>query len=134
MIDCIEWVGARDRDGYGRTTFEGKRMKAHRVAFFKARGWWPPVVRHKCDNPPCVNEEHLLGGTNADNMRDKVERGRSAKGELQHTARLTEAQVFEIRAMYASGGWSWPRLAERFDVSLYACWAAGTGRTWKHLD
>lgn len=58
------------------------------------------VIRHKCDNPSCVNPFHLTSGTQADNMRDKKERGRTPKGEAHARAKLTDAQVAMIRTRY----------------------------------
>ena len=74
MSDCIEWTGARSSNGYGR---HGKRY-AHRMAWEQAHGPIPDglVVRHSCDNPPCVNVEHLLLGTQADNVEDARARRR----------------------------------------------------------
>lgn len=78
--DCLEWKGCLNTDGYARMGLNGNsNIKVHRlVAELKYRkniaGY---VVRHSCDNPKCINPEHLLLGTPADNMRDKDERGRS---------------------------------------------------------
>ena len=76
MSDCIEWHRCRNQQGYGQWVFQGRQRQAHRVIFYFHHGYWPTVVRHTCDNPPCVNIEHLLPGTHADNNRDMVERGR----------------------------------------------------------
>ena len=77
--ECIEWTGARSAAGYGRL---GTKY-AHRVAYEKAHGPIARgmVVRHRCDNPPCVNPAHLELGTQADNMRDMAVRGRASSGE-----------------------------------------------------
>lgn len=72
-------------------------MYAHRAAFLDAHGYLPTVVRHKCDNPSCVNVDHLEGGTHADNSRDMVERGRSRRGERHGLATLSDGQAEEIR-------------------------------------
>lgn len=78
---CWEWKGKRNDFGYGifsaeRLGFEGSR--AHRVVYEHFVGAIPDglLLRHRCDNPPCVNPDHLVPGTPADNMRDMVERGR----------------------------------------------------------
>lgn len=75
---CIVWTGTRVRSGYG--LYRGRR--AHRVAYELAYGPIPPglEVMHRCDNRPCVRPEHLWAGTHADNMRDKVAKGRAGKG------------------------------------------------------
>jgi len=70
-------------------------------------------VLHRCDKPHCINPEHLFLGTPADNSDDKVAKGRQAKGETQGQAKLTRAQVAEIRASDESGA----TLGERYGVS-----------------
>ena len=77
--DCIVWTGSVDRDGYGHTRFRGtRRRRTHRIAWELARGPIPAgkVVRHRCDNPPCINVDHLEIGTQADNIADAFARGR----------------------------------------------------------
>lgn len=72
---CIEWTGPRDKGGYGRMS-EGKL--AHREAFALAKG--DPsgmLVCHSCDNPSCVNPDHLWLGTGKDNQSDCVRKGRA---------------------------------------------------------
>ena len=86
---CIEYQGTRGRFGYGQTRIgsriDGTRrsVKVHRLVWEEHHGPIPEglVVRHKCDNPPCCNIEHLEIGTQQDNIRDKVERGRSRWSE-----------------------------------------------------
>ena len=82
--DCLEWQRGVNRHGYGRVTWRGKRELAHRVAFL-LRAPIPddtPCVIHKCDNPPCVNLDHLRLGTKADNTADMTAKGR-ARGRFQ---------------------------------------------------
>jgi hypothetical protein len=69
---CWEWQGWRDQDGYG----QHDKMRTHRIAYLIDHVDAPPVVRHSCDNPPCVRPSHLLGGTMQDNVDDKMRRGR----------------------------------------------------------
>lgn len=78
---CWEFRGSRDNDGYGQLWFEGQNERAHRASYLTNHGPIAAemVVRHKCDNPPCVNPAHLELGTVADNNRDRAVRGRSAK-------------------------------------------------------
>lgn len=113
MIDCIEFRGNRDVYGYGRVsakTEDGRyiTVKAHRVAYCEAHGLeldeidgW--VVRHTCDNRGCVNPEHLLLGTNADNVQDRHMRGRNATSCGHGMCKLADEQVLEIRQRLKKG-------------------------------
>jgi hypothetical protein len=77
---CHLWLGAVNNDGYGHFSVDGKKVLAHRFAFARANGSIADglVIRHTCDVRCCVNEQHLIPGTHADNANDKVVRGRSA--------------------------------------------------------
>lgn len=123
--DCINWSGGKLPKGYGITSWKGKRCLAHRLAYCKhndvtlesIKGL---VVRHECDNPSCINPDHLLIGTLADNNRDMVERGRQARvrGERNARTKLTDAQVSEIKSIYVQGSreFGGPSLARRYGV------------------
>jgi hypothetical protein len=77
---CWEFSGNRHVQGYGVIRHEGRSRRAHRVAYELAHGPIPErmVVMHSCDNPPCINPEHLSVGTVAENNRDRQNKGRSA--------------------------------------------------------
>ena len=78
---CVEWSGHRNEKGYGRIGTLGGAISAHRLAWKLAFGEIPNglCVCHSCDNPPCVNVEHLWLGTHADNAADKVAKGRQSR-------------------------------------------------------
>lgn len=74
--ECWEWKGGRSRQ-YGYFKLDGKRVLAHRHSFFLKHGHLPTNnALHSCDNPPCVNPNHLRDGTQLENMQDAKQRGR----------------------------------------------------------
>lgn len=85
---CWQWIGGAAGE-YGGAWFERRQELAHRISWILHFGKIPGgmFVLHKCDNKLCVNPEHLFLGTQADNMRDKVEKGRQARGD-RNGARL----------------------------------------------
>lgn len=77
---CWLWTGTRNLQGYGTTTHRSLPIGAHRLAYELTHGFTIPagmIVMHTCDNPPCVNPDHLRLGTQRDNVRDMTARGRS---------------------------------------------------------
>lgn len=145
--DCWEWIGTRSPLGYGKftTTLEyevgARPVFAHRLAYFLNTGRWTKLlVCHHCDNPPCCNPSHLFEGTDGENMADKVRKRRHLKrpediprGEACVMAKLTESDVKEIRAMYASGGYSYHELGVRFKVSLSMIHRIAKRKAWTHI-
>lgn len=93
---CWPWVGPVDRDGYGVVTRSGR---AHRLAWQEHHGREltpAEVVRHSCDNPCCCNPAHLILGTQIENIDDRVQKGRSAKGSSNGRAKLAAKTVIDI--------------------------------------
>lgn len=138
---CHVWTGPRQGDGRGKFSIDDREFLAHRVAFFLEHGHWPqPCCLHKCDGGAigCVNPAHLVEGTYAENSRDMVAKGRckraAARGEAAGRARLTEAQVLEIREVTAARRASHAQLARRFGVGRSTIWAIASGNTWRHLE
>lgn len=134
---CLQWSGY-SLGGYGRIRWQGKRLAVHRAAYELQVG---PVgdlcVCHTCDNPLCVNPDHLFLGTRADNNMDKVHKGRQAKGpahgvhgEHSHFAKLTPDQVRQIRAM--EGRWPQRVIASQFNVSQSQISNIINNRTWRN--
>lgn len=140
--DCLVYTGGHvnGRSGH-RMVWDrdaGRYRIAHRVLWEHLHGPIPEglVVRHSCDNPPCVNPDHLLLGTVADNNRDRDERGRhvALKGEANGTSKLTDEKVRQIRRLAARGIMSQKAIGERFGVSQRAVWSILAGKSWTHVS
>lgn len=103
---CWEHTNKGDRRwGHVQVGPKGARGYAHRIAYTIANGPIPHglVVMHACDNPPCCNPTHLKVGTQSDNNKDRITKGRTAVGEQVGSSKLTVQQVIEARAAVASG-------------------------------
>ena len=102
--NCFECISHhKNKDGYSKIKINGKMVFLHRYIYEECFGFIPNdmIVRHKCDNPSCINPEHLQLGTHKDNMCDKKDRKRGRtcdrKGEKNTQAKLTKEQVYMIR-------------------------------------
>lgn len=97
---CWEWMASKNNWGYPLFWYKGRSRPGNRVCWELTRGSAPEAqVLHRCDNPGCVRPDHLYSGTHDQNMRDKVDRDRCFRpaGSLNKAARLTEAQVADVR-------------------------------------
>lgn len=162
---CWLWTAAADQHGYGRfrvgsLTDNSRRMTvAPRMAWELYKGELPPPdldVCHSCDNPPCVNPDHLFLGTRLQNMQDCVKKGRNSrgeshskiqkahilsgpdhylygrpgrKGEKHHMAKLTDDDVRAIRADHRMLA----EIAADYEVSFATIGYIRRGKTWKHV-
>lgn len=148
---CIEWAGPRHDNGYGRFTYQRRQTLAHRAAWQLFRGSIPNdlCVLHRCDNPPCVNPDHLFLGDRGDNARDMAAKGRQhvqrnpgrqpscpparkARGSGHGNAQLTEAQVLAIRTRRFQGELG-KHLAVEFNCSTSLISAIVCGHFWRHV-
>lgn len=136
MKPCVEWQGAKSTAGYGQKRLNGKTVYVHRLAYIEAHGEIPKglVVRHTCYNPACYNVDHLIIGTQKQNMQDCSERGRvnkaiKATGEAQGLSKLTEVSVKYIRESNLSGS----KLAKELGVSRSTVNRVRSGKTWRNI-
>jgi hypothetical protein len=133
---CWLWRGRAQGDfGYGGMTVGEKIEYAHRVSWAIANGPIPKglLVLHRCDVPRCVKPSHLFLGTHAENMKDKVLKGRQHRGESTPGVVLRDAQVSEILLRYATGKESALGLAIEFGVKESTMRSIIGGRTWLHV-
>jgi DNA-binding XRE family transcriptional regulator len=126
---CWDIVAGRPPKRYGRVRIDGQLVQAHRFVWELTYGPIPKGMKvcHDCDNPSCVNPEHLFLGTQKDNMQDAVRKGRM----YQPKVKLTGAQVVEIRERYAIGGITQRELGEEFGVDRRTVTQVVTGANWK---
>lgn len=135
---CHEWTSTQVC-GYGKFKAQGRQWRAHRLVWHMNYG--DPgdlVVRHTCDNKLCVNLDHLKLGTQAENIQDKMDRDRQARGTRVTSSKLCSQAVEEIRAAYAStshlpGGASYVSLAEHYGVDQSIIGDIVTGKTWREV-
>lgn len=137
---CWLWTASTSH-GYGAFGMSRPRriVRAHRVSWELAHGPIPSgmSVLHSCDVRNCVNPKHLWLGTQADNLRDAAAKGRLPpppllRGERSRTAKLTAANVREIRERYANGE-ARNQIASAFNIVPNHVWVVATRRAWKWL-
>lgn len=98
---CWMWTKSLTHNGYGRVQIDRKSRKAHRVAYELANGPIPDgrQVCHHCDTPACINPDHLFLGSQLENMRDMIKKGRKVirRGAQHWATKLTDQQIEAIR-------------------------------------
>lgn len=131
---CHEWIGAKDKNGYGTLRKDKKDYKAHRYSYELNKGKIPNglLVCHTCDNPSCVNPEHLFLGTNKDNMADMVKKNRSAFGEKNANSKLNKHMVKLIRQRLELGI-SQQKIADEFCINQTNVSKIKTGKSWSNV-
>jgi len=102
---CIEWQRSTTASGYGQISINKVPMRAHRVAYELVHGPIPDgmFVCHRCDNPKCINVDHLFLGTNKENVGDAVSKRRMRHGDSHPTTRFSSADVKTIRELRLAG-------------------------------
>jgi hypothetical protein len=134
--DCWLWTGCKWANGYGRVVILKRDHVASRLAWELANGRKladGEFVCHTCDIPLCVRPSHLFVGSPADNSADMTSKARQARGTRCHTAKLQEADVLEIRRMYAANEGGCTTIAAKYGMNHSTINDLLRGRTWKHV-
>lgn len=138
---CWEWTGALDEDGYGHLVIEGRGFSSNRAAWTLFKGVVPAdlCVCHTCDNPRCVNLDHLWLGTAGENNTDRHIKGRTVAnarplyGEHNGLAKLNPMSVRWIRAARDKGV-QLQTIADALGVAKHTVWDVARGKTWQHVQ
>jgi hypothetical protein len=137
---CWNWVGGKDKDGYGMFWTEGRNMRAHRFALLSKvdpdgeTDYSSMFACHTCDNTDCVNPDHLYFGTCRENILDMLKRGRGSCGEKNGNTSLTDDDVLKIRSAYRNSKVTSRQLAKQFNIGKSTVLRIIHGKSWKHIN
>ena len=131
---CWLWLAARN-DRYGFIVVDGKNMLAHRFSYELHCEAIPAnnQVLHRCDNGFCVNPKHLFLGTQQDNMTDKVNKNRQAKGSNNGNSKLIDNDVLKIRQLLSENKYTQKEIADMFGVDPTTITNIKLRRQWRHI-
>lgn len=163
--DCWIWIGDTGSNKYGYFSLQGRRYLAHRIAYFfeHPSDSQNLLVCHKCDNPSCCNPNHLFLGTDLDNNRDMVSKGRNCsaerfsailkeraargdrngsrthpekrlRGENHPASKLLPNQIKEIRRCYSNKEATMQSIADRYHLGLGTVSRIIHRLTWSHIE
>jgi hypothetical protein len=138
--ECIRWPFGHSTRGYGKLSLGGRRGESrsvdiHVLACERIHGPRPPKleVAHSCRNRDCFNPRHLRWDTRKGNLADRVADGTMPWGESHPRAKVTEADVLVMRAMYAKGGITMTALAKQYGLEKSTVRAIIRKETWRHV-
>jgi len=130
---CWECYSHALHKGYPRARRNGKQTLIHRIFYerkYNVTLSSDIILRHICDNPLCINPEHLIPGTHEDNVADRIERDRSAKGAVNGRSKLTEKEVLEIRNNTILNN---RELSNKYKVDRKLIRLIRQNKIWKHI-
>lgn len=138
---CVLWLSYCRPDGYGEVHHDGRLWRVHRLSWTLRNGPIPAgkVLCHRCDVPACRADDHLFLGTHADNVADKIAKGRHfhgeamallQRGEKNRSAKISEADALAIRSARGLQR----EIAEQYGISQSAVSLIKLGKNWSHLS
>lgn len=133
---CWIWTASCAGKGYGQIKLPGTRRQiyAHRLSYLIHKGELPDAkhICHTCDNPKCVNPDHLFVGTSQDNHDDMKAKGRHTYGEKSATVKSTTKEVLQMKAMIKAGV-PQTKIAALFGLHQTTISKINRAERWKHL-
>lgn len=135
---CWEWQkSCLKSGGYGQFNLNGDMWRTHVLSYVLTRGDIPDGIWicHECDNPKCVNPDHLFPGTPQDDMTDMIKKGRArhSHGEDRPMAIHTNEEVANLKALLLEGVMSRARLARMFNFDRSSVTKIAKGILWPHI-
>lgn len=134
---CWNWSGSKNRKGYGALSIKNKHSIAHRESYKVFKGKIPNGMHvcHSCDNPSCINPDHLWLGTNKDNNNDKMEKGRFKPnyGNNNGNSKLTKNDVIEIKQKI-NQGYDLVEISKQYNVTPENIYSIKNNKTWRHVN
>lgn len=142
--ECKNFSGSLSKKGYGKIYYKGKSWLAHRLSFVLNKGEIIDnmCVCHKCDNPKCINPDHLWLGSVAQNNADRSKKGRTYKnsfdnltqdqlrrGEKHGMSKLSEKDVLDIKVSVLGP----KKLCEKYGIGTSTVWRIKNNQSWKHI-
>lgn len=130
---CWIWTGPKAVTGYGLISKNYKKILTHRFSYEFHKGPIPygKLIMHSCDNPPCINPDHLSIGTNRENQLDSMAKGRRPKGENHWNSKLSSSDVLKIREL--NGIISHQKISNIFGVNRTTISDIVARKHWVHI-
>jgi hypothetical protein len=131
---CWGWTGRKNYSGYGLFWYEGRMVRAHRFTFYYINKRFPNnFILHKCDNRACVNPDHLIEGSQQDNIADCKAKGRTHRGENTYGVKLTEEKAKKILKLANTKCFYIKQLAKMFNEPYSRIKDLIYRKSWKYI-
>jgi len=134
--NCWNWIAGKDKDGYGLFKLNGKSIRSHRFSYYVYNNFIDQslMVLHICDNPSCVNPDHLKQGTAQDNITDMDNKNRrNMKSGARKTSHLSEDDIINMRQMCLNKDYSYSQIGKLYNISITEVSRIARGIRWKDV-